>query len=126
MTIQLAQSPAAAKRAPCAFYARGACCFVCTSQTAPLEAAHRAQSPDDHHPLEQPQTPEELEQVCIAVKSCCGGSLRYGGTDPAIIHRLGNDPKYSDFLIDAAGRVVPKDRLLPPKWWQFWKTRRPA
>jgi hypothetical protein len=49
--------------------------------------------------LRQPATPEEIEHACQAIEVCCADALRYGGTDPAIIERLGNNPGYCDYLL---------------------------
>lgn len=57
----------------------------------------------------QPQTPDELERACQAIRVCCLADLRYGGKDPAIIQRLGNDSLVCDFIL-RDGQVVPGDR----------------
>jgi uncharacterized protein (TIGR02996 family) len=86
---------------PGPFYTCGQC-LAC--------AAPEYEAPDLLAPLEgdnnttyfvrQPRTPEEIERACRAIEVCCVADLRYGGTDPAIIARLGNDPMYCDHLLD--------------------------
>jgi uncharacterized protein (TIGR02996 family) len=49
--------------------------------------------------VRQPRTGEEIERACSAAEVCCVADVRYGGTDPKIITRLGNDPLYCDYLI---------------------------
>jgi hypothetical protein len=48
--------------------------------------------------VRQPETPDEVERACKAIRVCCVEDLRYGGTDRAIIERLGNDPTACDFV----------------------------
>ena len=55
--------------------------------------------------VRQPQTPEEVERACRAIRVCCVMDLRYGGTDARIIERLGNAGIASDYVI-RDGRVV--------------------
>lgn len=68
--------------------------------------------------VRQPQTPEEVERACSAIEVCCVMDLRYGGTDPLVIARLGNDPTYCDNLLSDASPVLvpaaPKWREQPP------------
>jgi len=55
----------------------------------------------------QPRTAAEIERACRAAEVCCVADVRYGGTDPKIITRLGNDPLYCDYLLaDASPRLV--------------------
>lgn len=54
----------------------------------------------------QPQTAEEAEHACMAIRVCCVADLRYGGQDRTIIERLGNDAAVCDFVI-RNGEVVP-------------------
>lgn len=61
--------------------------------------------------VRQPQTAEEIERACRAAMVCCVADVRYGGTGPQIITRLGNDPLYCDhLLVDSSPRLV----LAPP------------
>jgi uncharacterized protein (TIGR02996 family) len=65
--------------------------------------------------VQQPRTGEEIERACRAAEVCCVYDLRYGGTDPKIITRLGNDPLYCDhLLLDSSPRLV-RAPVLPPR-----------
>ena len=96
--------------APGPFYTAG----QCLSCEAP-----EAEAPDLLAPLtdgncttyfvRQPQTPEEVEQACNAIRVCCVMDLRYGGRDRAIIERLGNDPQACDYVI-RGGQLVRSDK----------------
>jgi hypothetical protein len=121
---------------PGPFYTLGTCCAC---------EAPEYEAPDLLAPLtgdnfttyfvKQPRTPEEIERACRAIDACCVYDLRYGGTDPAIIKRLGNNPLCSDYILRSANLVLTDhatasteeyERLLSatrPKrrWWQFWK-----
>lgn len=119
------------KNAPGPFYTTGEC-LACG---APEYEAPELLTPldDDNYDtyfVRQPETPEEVERACRAAEVCCVNALRYGGTDPAVIRRLGNDPQYCDNLLP--GGPVPRPKWLPdyvaasraarPKpWWQFWR-----
>ena len=82
--------------------------------------------------VRQPQTPTEIEQACRAVEVCCVNSLRYGGTEPAILHRLGNRAEYCDHPLpggptrtrwetDAQWRAIRREwRRASAPWWRFW------
>jgi uncharacterized protein (TIGR02996 family) len=64
--------------------------------------------------VRQPQTAAEIERACSAAVVCCVADVRYGGTDPKIITRLGNDPLYCDHLLDdASPRLVLAPRVQP-------------
>jgi hypothetical protein len=56
--------------------------------------------------VKQPESAEEVEHACMAIRVCCVEDLRYGGQDRVIIERLGNDPRVSDFVI-RDGQIVP-------------------
>jgi hypothetical protein len=57
--------------------------------------------------VRRPRTAEEIERACRAAEVCCVADLRYGGTDPKVITRLGNDPLYCDYrLTDSSPRLV--------------------
>lgn len=75
--------------------------------------------------VRQPVTPEEVEQACRAIQCCCLDTLRYGGTDPAIITRLGNARTYCDHLLPSTREPEPARprsfALLERRWWQFWR-----
>jgi hypothetical protein len=63
------------------------------------------------HFVKQPATPEEIERACDAIQVCCVMDLRYGGTDLAIIKRLGNDPAVCDYTIQD-GHLVLSDQAV--------------
>ena len=63
--------------------------------------------------VRQPRTTREIERACIAALVCCADDLRYGGTDPKVIARLGNDPHVCDrLLVPSSPRLV----LAPALW----------
>lgn len=66
--------------------------------------------------VRQPETQEEVKHACDAVRLCCVSALRYGGTDAAIIRRLGNTPEYSDYVI-VRGKPVFAGRPRRRRWW---------
>ncbi|WP_169976919.1 hypothetical protein [Tautonia rosea] len=57
------------------------------------------------HFIKQPETAEEIERACRAIEVCCVNDLRYGGTDRAILERLGNDEGTCD-VVFRNGRLV--------------------
>jgi hypothetical protein len=59
--------------------------------------------------VRQPQTSDEVERACSAILACCVMDLRYGGTDRAIIARLGNDPRVCDYVF-RDGKPVRSDK----------------
>jgi hypothetical protein len=69
----------------------------------------------DTYFVKQPETPEEIERACSALRVCCTDALRYGGKDPRIIQRL--PASLCDYRVNLLGRVV---RHRPP-WWAFWR-----
>lgn len=96
---------------PGPFYTLGEC-LMCG---APEHEAPDLMAPLDGdntitHFRKQPTTPEEVDRACKAIDSCCVEDLRYGGTDPAIILRLGNNPRVCDYLVGEGGRLVPATR----------------
>ena len=98
------------KNAPGPWYTTGGC----TACGAPEDEAPDLLAPlsDDNYDtyfVKQPRTPAEVERACRAAEVCCTSALRYGGTDPAIIRRLGNDPEFCDHLLP--GGPVPR-----PDW----------
>jgi hypothetical protein len=128
-------APRFEKNAPGPFYGTG----ECTACGAPeLEAPHLLAPLEgenyDTYFVRQPATPDEVEQACRALESCCVRALRYGGQDPAIIRRLGNDPELCDHLLP--GPPIPRPQLpsvevpqptgdkprASKTWWQFWRT----
>jgi hypothetical protein len=102
------------KNVPGPFYTTNEC-MAC--------GAPEAEAPDLLAPLEgenletyfvkQPTGPDEVECACRAVLCCCVDALRYGGTDPAIIRRLGNSPSYCD-------HVLPDRLPLKKVFGKFW------
>jgi hypothetical protein len=89
-----------AKNAPGAFYTTGDC-LACglPEREAPELLAKLEGGNVDTYFVRQPETAQEIERACRALKSCCVPALRYGGTDSAIIKRLGNDPRYCDHTL---------------------------
>ena len=93
--------------APGPFYTMGEC-LACE--------APESEAPDLLAPLtggnyttyfvRQPETPEEVERACRAIEVCCVMDLRYGGTDRAIIERLGNSPNASDYVVQGDSLVL--------------------
>lgn len=72
--------------------------------------------------IRQPESPEEIEHACNAIRSCCTEALRYGGKNPAIIDRLDNDPNCCDYLVAPDGTVQlavdANGKQLPGvEWW---------
>lgn len=71
------------------FYVEAGMCIFCE---APIHEAPDLMVMDDvsQHCYfkRQPATLEEMEQAIMAVAVGCCGAVRYGGTDPAVIHRL--------------------------------------
>ncbi len=113
------------------FYTTGEClaCDAPESEARDLLAPLEDDNFDTYF-VRQPETAEEIERACRALEVCCVAALRYGGTDPKIIRRLGNDPEYCDHLLP--GGLVPRPDWLAeqrnnnadlekPKWWQLWK-----
>ena len=119
------------KNVPGPFYTTGDC-LACA---APEEEAPDLLAPleDDNYDtyfVRQPKSPAEVERACRALEVCCVAALRYGGTDPKIIRRLGNDPDYCDHLLP--GGPIPRPDWLAQwqaearrshvkRWWQFWR-----
>lgn len=114
------------RNVPGPFYSTGQC-FFCGM---PQEEAPELLAPLDDDNLDtyfvrQPATPEEVERACRALEACCTRALRYGGADPAIIRRLGNDPGCCDHLLPG-GPVPRPQRVAVPSpaaapWWRFWR-----
>jgi hypothetical protein len=88
------------KNEPGDFYTTG-WCMACG---APEDEAPELLAPLEGDNMEtyfvrQPSTPDEIEHACRAVIVCCANSVRYGGTDPNIIQRLGNRLTHSDNVL---------------------------
>jgi uncharacterized protein (TIGR02996 family) len=97
-----------------AFYTCGSCLWCGAPETqapellAPLDADNSIT-----YFVRQPRTAVEIQNACSAIVVCCVLDLRYGGTDPLVILRLGNVPEHCDNLIrEGSPRLVP----APPRW----------
>lgn len=99
------------KNVPGPFYTTGDC-LACDApeHEAPDLLAPLSYCNSDTYFVRQPSTPDEVERACRALEVCCVAALRYGGTDPNIIRRLGNDPDYCDRLLP--GGPVPRPNWL--------------
>src|SRR5439155_20706830 len=65
--------------------------------------------------VRQPATADEVDRACRAARVCCVSDLRYAGTDPAVITRLGNTPECCDFVMtDDRPRLVPARGIERP------------
>jgi len=97
------------------FYTTGGC-LACGAPEAeaPHLLAELADGQLETFFVRQPETPEDVEAACRAAQVCCVSSLRYGGRDPAIIHRLGNTPELCDYLVQETGAIVPAPLPWPP------------
>lgn len=95
------------KNVPGPFYTTGDC-LACDApeHEAPDLLAPLTGDNYDTYFVRQPTTPEEVERACRALEVCCVAALRYGGTDPNIIRRLGNEPDYCDRLLP--GGPIPR------------------
>ena len=119
------------KNVPGPFYTTGDCLacaapeFEAPELLAPLEGENY-----DTYFVRQPKTPAEIERACRSLEVCCVAALRYGGSDEAIVRRLGNDPLYCDHLLP--GGIIPRPdwmkerreaalRRQRNRWWQFWR-----
>jgi hypothetical protein len=98
------------KNVPGPFYTTGDC-LACDApeHEAPDLLAPLTGGNYDTYFVRQPATPDEIERACRALEVCCVAALRYGGTDPNIIRRLGNDPDYCD-------RLLPGGPTPRPDW----------
>jgi hypothetical protein len=100
--------------APGDFYSVGNClaCGLPEGEAPDLLAPLNEQN-NITHLVRQPQTPDDIERACRAVRCCCVQDLRYGGQNLEIIHLLGNDPDYCDYIISERGELVLVERPLP-------------
>ena len=98
------------KNVPGPFYTTGDC-LACGApeHEAPDLLAPLGRDNYDTYFVRQPATPDEVERACRALEVCCALALRYGGTDPKIIRRLGNEPDYCD-------RLLPGGPIPRPDW----------
>jgi hypothetical protein len=98
------------KNVPGPFYTTGDCLACDTPEhEAPDLLAPLTGDNYDTYFVRQSATPDEVERACRALEVCCAIALRYGGTDPNIIRRLGNDPDYCD-------RLLPGGPIPRPEW----------
>lgn len=98
------------KNVPGPFYTTGDCLACDAPETEAPELLARLDDENcDTYFVRQPTTLAEIERACRALEVCCVAALRYDGTDPKIIRRLGNDPEYCDHLLP--GGPVPR-----PDW----------
>jgi hypothetical protein len=122
------------KNAPGPFYTTGDCLFCgapeeeASELLAPLDAGNY-----DTYFVRQPATPEEVEHACCAAEVCCVSAVRYAGTDPGIIRRLGNRVDTCDHLLPGGPIQLPWERddqwqrlrrdwlRSSRRWWQFWR-----
>ena len=94
-------------------------CLACEApeMEAPELLAPLNQTNIDTYFVRQPVTPEEVEHACRAAEVCCVAALRYGGTDPEIIRRLGNTDGYSDYIV-VCGKLLLVGGPHRPRWWR--------
>jgi hypothetical protein len=118
---------------PGPFYTTGECTACGAPEAeAPELLARLTNENYDTYFLRQPQTTEEVEHACRAIEVCCTKALRYAGTDPAIIQRLGNRAEYCDHTLpggpvrlaresEANWREVRRRwRRTQTHWWSSW------
>ena len=101
------------KNVPGWFYTTGECLACGIPEAAAPEClAPLDDQNSDTYFVRQPETPEEIEHVCVAAETCCVDAIRYSGTDEKIIRRLGNDPVRCDHLLPASwyARMFPSSR----------------
>ncbi len=102
-----------------AFYTLSGVCLDCD---LPEEEAPTllCQDPDksDTFFVKQPETKEEIQQACEAIRVCCTNALRYGGKNPEIISQLNNDPEYCDFNLE--GKLNLKPSILGGNKYSKW------
>ena len=82
------------------FYTTGECmaCGAPEDEAPDLLAPLEGDNYDTYF-VRQPTTPDEIERACRAIECCCVNALRYGGTDPRIIRRLGNSVEHCDHIL---------------------------
>jgi hypothetical protein len=116
-----------AKNAVGSFYTTGECLACGTPESeAPEFLAPLAGDNYDTYFVRQPETAEEIERACRAATVCCANAVRYGGSDPDIIRRLGNRPDHCDHLLpggpirflgenDYSWKQITSNRVCPPQ-----------
>jgi hypothetical protein len=100
----------------------GIWCGSCLSCAIPeAEAPSLLAALDDNNAdtyfVRQPETEEEIEQACMAADVCCVSAIRYGGTNPAILQRLG--ASYCDNAVPLKVNETTLSNSRKP-WWRFW------
>ena len=88
--------------------AGGSDCLVCAApeSEAPDLLADVSGENSDSYFTRQPESAAEIEAACRAMLVCCVAAFRYGGTDVEVIRRLGNSPRYCDFVETEEGSLV--------------------
>ena len=89
------------------FYVRANGCIHCGAPEHEAPDLMRTRG-DGCYFVKQPETPEETDRAVRAVRASCCDAVRYGGSDPEILERLGESTD------SAEGR----DRRRP--WWKLW------
>ena len=121
------------KNAPGPFYTTGEC-LACGAPEAEAPGLLAPLDDDnyDTYFVRQPATSEEVERACRAIEVCCASALRYAGTDPAIIRRLGNRGEWCDHLLPGGPIRLPCEsdaqwaraqaewRRANPRPWEGW------
>jgi hypothetical protein len=119
--------------APGSFYTTG----ECTACGAPEAEAPELLAPltEENYSTyfrRQPQTADEVERACRAIEVCCTSALRYAGTDPAIIQRLGNRAEFCDHALPGGPRRLARGTTAQWRavrrtwhraqghWWRRW------
>jgi hypothetical protein len=113
-----------ARNVPGPFYSTGQC-IACGAPEleAPDLLAQWTGDDTETYFTRQPETPDEIERACCALEVCCVDALRYGGTDPAILRRLGNLEELCDHPLPGGPLRTRTPGLTGVRrpWWQFWK-----
>lgn len=117
--------PRLPQNAPGPFYGIGGCtaCGTPESEAPDLLAALTDDNWETYF-VRQPATPAEVERACRAVEVCCLFTLRYAGTDPAIIRRLGNRADHCDHVLPGGPVRMPGENDY--SWAQAlaaWRSR---
>lgn len=122
------------KNAPGPFYTTGEClaCGAPEAEAPDLMAPLTDESLDTYF-VRQPRTAAETERACCAVEVCCASAVRYAGTDPAVIRRLGNRPEHCDHVLPGGpvrmhwetdqqwAKVRRRWQRATRRWWQLWR-----
>jgi hypothetical protein len=101
----------------------GSWCGECMSCGVPEDIAPSLLAPlsdgnCDTYFIRQPETEEEIDMACNAIKSCCVSALRYGGNDPEILAKLTEeDCDNTQFFMQSK----QQDGSNTKKGWFFYK-----